>query len=354
MKAHVWMLLGAMALGLAACEEKKSGFVVGQPKAADCDLSLDKLAGTEWVMLKAIDADTEKPDPSARAKFYMEDGHYKLKYNVASVSDMYTYDCKVNEAGDELTCKEEPKVKDWCQALVAGGKETCTYDDIKKIDPDVTQAQFDEGWKKAQEVINRFKDDPEKWKKFVFQNNNLGNKLQGLFYAKIDKRHCWLRVTDNYMTIYNGKRVEDSNPVGTNPFVKNDLGELLWEHCENREDLIARPEADYPKDPDRIGHMAHYQPGQEFHVWYLAKDGREYKEGCDNSFDVWINAKPYKKGLKPEIVENKRKKELRWHVALKFDEPSATPQGETITFVRHTTCDGKTETAVSCAAVRIE
>ena len=52
------------------------------------------------------------------------------------------------------------------------------------------------------------------------------------------------------MTVYNGKKVEDSNPVGTNAFVKNELGDLLWEHCENRNDFLPLSKGTFPEDPE--------------------------------------------------------------------------------------------------------
>lgn len=346
----VFGLLTSMVV-LAACEEKKKGFVVGQTTKADqCDLNLGTLAGTEWIMLKVNPDKTELPDSKARMKWFEEGGKQKVKYNVGSVADMYTYDCVSKEG--EVACREEPKVKDWCQALEAGGTD-CTAESIKGIDPTVTDAAITEGLAKAREVIDRYKGKPD-WEKFKMQNNNLGNKLQGLLYVRIDDRNCRLRITDNYMTIYDGKRIEDSNPVGTNPFVKNDQGELLWEHCENRDDLIARPEAEYPADPDKVGHSAQYAVGKDVNLWYLAKDAREYKEGCEHSFDVWLDGKPVEKGIKPEVAEVKRKKELRWHYIYRPTAASDTGEGDIVTFVRSTTCEGQpAKKHVSCAAVLI-
>ena len=124
------------------------------------------------------------------------------------------------------------------------------------------------------------------WKSFELNNNNLGNKLQGIAYVKIDARACRLVVTDNYMTIYNAKRREDSNPAGTNPFVKNDQGELLWENCTNRNDLIALPSAEYPKDPKTVATQTRWGVGDSVNYWYLAGDVQGPIEGCSFSFDT--------------------------------------------------------------------
>jgi len=110
-----------------------------------------------------------------------------------------------------------------------------------------------------------------------------------------------------------------------------------------------------PADPDKIGHQAQYEVGKEANIWYLAKDAREYKEGCNDSFDVWLDGKRLEKGLEPEVAELKHnKKELHWHYVYKPTAPSATGEGDIITFVRSTACDGKpAETHVSCAAILV-
>ena len=38
-------------------------------------------------------------------------------------------------------------------------------------------------------AVTKFKG-TDKWKSFVFNNNNLGNKLFGQMYVKVNKRKC--------------------------------------------------------------------------------------------------------------------------------------------------------------------
>ena len=88
-------------------------------------------------------------------------------------------------------------------------------------------------------------------------------------YVKVNTRKCELRVTDNYVTVYNGKKIEDSNPNGTNAFVKNELGDLLWDHCTESSNLIALDTAEFPKDPQNAGHMGKWGVNQDVNFWYL-------------------------------------------------------------------------------------
>ena len=348
------LLIGSCLLMLVVgCEQKsEKTLTVGTQAAGACDVSLDALAGTEWLYLRANPDKTETPDYKIRMKFYDEGGKTKAKYNVGSVSDMYTYNCKKN--GDsEVICKEEPKIKDWCQAFaVASDTKNCTPEQLKGVDSDITDEEIKEGMAKADEIMAKFRGDAGMWERFKFQNNNLGNKLQGLLYIKVDQRACRLRITDNYMTIYNGKKIEDSNPAGTNPFVKNDQGELLWEHCSDSEDLVALESAEYPAKPDEVGHKLEWTAGSDVNWWYLGDDNRVPEEGCSYSYDVYVDGKPVEKGVAAEIVDVKKGKELRWHWVQKVPEANKMP---IVVMPRFKDCAGKKDKIeVACGLVKVQ
>lgn len=349
------LLVGGLALSLAACEEKSGKMTLGDEGAAECSLTADTLAGTEWVFLKANPDKSETPDHSTRLKFLDEGGKLKAKYNVGSVADMYDYSCE--KKGDEQICKEKPKPRDWCQALLAGEAE-CNAEALRKIEPSLTDDEIKTAIEEAQANVKKYKDTPQ-WKSFQLNNNNLGNKLRGLLYVKVDEKRCRLRVTDNYMTIYNGKRMEDSNPAGTNPFVKNEMGELLWEHCTNQTDLIAKKSDALPEDvKTEIKHGA----GEAVHYWYVGGDVLAPVEGCEFSYDVWHNGKPVVKGQKPELDESGKEPILKWHYAHTWDAPSATGAGDVASWVITKKCDsdeklkeGWTDNKrVACNAVLIQ
>ncbi|MCB9762350.1 MAG: hypothetical protein H6739_21315 [Alphaproteobacteria bacterium] len=350
--AQMTLALG-ITLGLVACEEKSSNKLVLGQQAVQCDLTLETLPGTEWIIEKINPDKSVEPDMSTRLKFYKDGDKIMAKYNVGSLSDMYTYECDVK--GDELDCREPPKLKDWCQALIVADGAECTAEKLKEWAPKATDEELAAGMKEANEVVAKYREGPE-WQQFMFNNNNLGNKLQGLLYAKINARKCNLTITDMYMTIYNGKRLEDSNPVGTNAFVKNDKGELLWEHCTDSGDLYARKTGDFPEKEEDIQACypnmgCSFAVNEEVHYHYLGQDGREAKEGCTYSYDLWANGKPLQKDVQAELVDANGKKEVRWHNAHKFD--AAGP--EVVTMVRYQTCEGKKEqTEVSCNLVNVQ
>ncbi len=350
------LLLASVAtvLTLGGCDDdKKGGLTVGDAGHDGCDLTVDGLTDSEWIILKINPDKTETPDHSARLKFFQEDGQLKAKYNVQSVADMYTYRCEKSK-DDKVTCREKPRVKDFCQALEAGGSK-CDTATLKGFLPDATDKELEEGIKAGMEIVSKYKDKPE-WPQFVAQNNNLGNKLRGILYGKLDSKRCQLRLTDNYMTVYNGKKVEDSNPVGTNPFIKNNMGDLLWEHCENRNDFIPLSTGTFPADPANVAPQPKQEAGKEVHFWYLAGDALAPAEGCTYKYDLWLDGKPLAMGQAPtQADDGNGGKRLEWHYAHTFTDPSPNALGNVVSAVVNTTCAGKEPVKkVACAAVLVQ
>ncbi len=349
------LVMMSLGLVLGACEEQsKNKVVIGRKSNPECDLSTDNLVGTQWVLLKFNPDKSETPDPKTRIKIYEEAGAIKAKYTVSSFSDVYTYNC--TRVKDELVCKEEPKVKDWCQALVTGGVE-CTPESLRAIDSSLTDAQIKEGIEAATKVIDKYRGTPN-WDRFVFNNNNLGNKLQGVFYLRVEKRNCRMLITDHYVTIYNGKKVEDSNPVGTNPIVRSDK-ELLWEHCTDSTDLVAMKTPEFPKNEKELlagicvpNQQCSFSTGEDVYYQYIGQDARVPENDCKYSFDLWSNWEPLKKGLVAQEVDVGRgKKELRWQYTHQYDT-RGTPVLE---MVRYKTCNGKKEKVeTSCNLILVQ
>lgn len=352
------VVLPALLL-LPACgeTEPKSGIKLGTTNTpAECALSLDGLVGTQWAMYKALPDKTEIADYKTRMSFVDEGGQLKVKYNVGSLSDVYTYSCTKNAAGDELTCREIARPRDWCQAFLTGGAE-CTPEALKKLDPNLTDDEIAKAMEEANANVAKYKDKPD-WKQFVFNNNNLGNKLQGLLYVKVDPRGCRLRIIDNYMTIYDGKRVEDSNPVGTNPFVKHEGGELLWEHCTDGTDIAALASPDLPADLSTVVSLREAGMGQAVHFQYLGQDGRAPVEGCDYTYDLWFDGTNPQKGLKPTTGTIAGEPALIYAWSHTWTEPNkdGSPLAGTTTLHRKWTCADATKSGqeVSCSAVVIK
>jgi hypothetical protein len=184
------------------------------------------------------------------------------------------------------------------------------------------------------------------FKRYQNKFNSLGNKLQGVMYVDIDDKNCRLRVTDNYMTFYNKQRLEDSNPNGINAFVKNEVGELLWEDCETSQ-LFDTTFAEYPEKPEDIQPIGTHAVGTEVHYWLLHGPLRYAEKGCEYSFDVYHNYLSDQKGLKPTTNEVKGKTELLWHHAKKFDKASTKSQPEIVMLVSKIKCADKPEKKIT-------
>jgi len=336
--------------GCSGDDKEKKRITLGK-KSGECSLSFDTLDGTEWVYLRANPDRTDTPDPmQGRIKFAADGGEISAVYNVGSRSDLYEYECDT-PTETRMICREKSHAKDYCQALAVAGK-TCTAESLRAIDSSLTDEEVAKGIEEGMANVTKYKGTP-KWDHFVFNNNNLGNKLFGQLYVKITKRNCGLRITDNYVTVYNGKKIEDSNPNGTNAFVKNELGELLWEHCTESSNLIALDTADFPKDPKNARHMGRWAAGKDVNFWYLGADAMVAPEGCTYNFDTWLDARPLKKDQSPGTHKLKGKDVLTWHFAHKWDKAPTMPA--VVTMVRNKVCGGKVELdQASCAAVLIQ
>jgi len=340
-------VVGTLVLG--ACEEKKSNKLQLGSKSVACDLTLDNLAGTEWVIEK-INADKSvEPDIQTRLKVYAKDGATRVKYNVGSLSDMYDFECQP-KAG-ELACWEDPpKVRDFCQSLLASDNE-CTAEILKELAPTATDDDIAKGVKDAHENVAKYKG-TEKWKAFVFQNNNLGNKLGGLLYLKVDEKRCKLRITDNYMTIYDGKKIEDSNPVGTNYFLKNSET-LFWEHCTDSGDLIASKSADFPKTAEEAVTCAPPRctvaAGEAVTYHYIGQDGRTAKKDCTYTFDTWLNWKPLQSGIAATTVDWKQGRKTVPELRYPITQTYSTTGKQVLEIVRYEQCEGKAKEQVEVA-----
>lgn len=351
-------VFAALALSLlGACG---SGDDEATAKKADaCELSLDNLSGSEW-LYQDVTPEGDKPNHMlGRLKFHTEDGQLKAKYNARSTSQMYDYECK--KTGSRLACKEKAMPQDWCRALLTGGGK-CDVAALTEIDPALDPAEaakgVEAGTAEYNEAMAKLKG--RALKDFKLGNNNLGNKLQARIYVQVNKRRCRLTVSDFYMTIYNGRHIEDSNPNGTNAFVKNEKGELLWENCDGTQskNFVARPEMGFPKNPAKVAHLARYKVGQQAQFTYLGLDGQTAPEGCSFSFDIWKDAKRVAKDLTPGTTKVKHKGRMipvsAWLWDDKFEKASGV-QGEIVAMVRYKTCGGvKENVGTACVAVKAE
>jgi len=348
----------AMFTLLAAC----GGAEEGAEKAGgaeECTIDMNALAGDTFVMYEAMPDQTYRENEQARMQFYDEDGELKVKYTVKSLSDVYTYGCELSEKedGTEAYCTEEERVQDWCQALLVYDSDLCTRKELRKLGATKTSDEdMTKDMKAAREEVKKRRG-TEKWDHFVLNNNNLGNKLQGRLWAKLDKKRCRLSVDDMYFTIFNGKGLEDTNPVGKNPFVKSEE-EFLFEHCTDGHNLAPHTAAELPKKLSDLGPRRAPQP-IDTDLWYhyVGEEAVKAEEGCTYEMDTFAQWRPADKGV---AVAPGEKGKLSWVAQKKWTsdnivELAPGARGGVFHMLRYKTCGGERELiGASCNAARVQ
>lgn len=300
----------------------------------NCDLSLSKLEGTEWLLLREMNGEEATKELRSRVKFVSQDGRLVAKYTAGSISDVYDYPCtletkKVEGQPDteELTCRNAPDYEKWCSALLASNRK-CSEKMFKMLDSTLSDnPEMQAGSAAAIATFEKARQEG-KMDGFKAQYAQLtnGNKLQGLMYIRVAQDTCDLRITDNFMAYINETRLEDSNINGINtPFVPNTEGELLWDDCETPQ-LFDTTMPEFPEKPEEIQLTTYHPLNTEIHYYLLHDPVRYAEKDCEYSFDTYFNYKPLEKGLEPTKVEGKKDgkpaTELRWHIAKQFNAPS--------------------------------
>jgi len=327
----MWLLAGCSLLG-------------GGDTGPTCDLTLEGLPGSSWVML-AAQGGVEKKDHMARLRFRQDGDDIVADYTVASPSDVYEYPCTIREAADEegkreLYCAQEQRTIAWCQAFLVADA-ICSKKSLRKAGAEGTDEELNKAIIQAKKNVREMREKGgEDWKKFKFLNNFLGNKLQGRLYITIDEKQCRLSVGDFYWTIHNGRPIEDSNPVGQNPFVK-DAGPFLWENCDNGESiaLTKKPEIDL----ETYKRPASLTMGEATFYTYGGEDAIEPEEGCSYSYDSYASWRPLEQGVSVSESDGK----LSWQAQHTWTDSNVHDvQGKQVgvfTMVRHKTCGGDKE-----------
>jgi len=340
-----WLLVALMG-----CD----GVVGGEGgEAPACELALEALEGKTFLMLEAMPDQTSRKNALARVRFDREGEQTVAKYTVASLSDVYDLPCEMRTKGEDSTlfCAEESRPQDWCQALLVAD-ESCSKRVLKDLGATQSDDELNEAIKAAKENVKKYKADPGSWKRFQLNNNNLGNKLQGRLYVELDERRCRLIVGDYYWTLYNGKGLEDTNPVGTNPFVEDD-GEWLFEHCTEGNIMPGIATETLPEDLSTIpGRGRKYAKGTPTWFHYLGDKHIKAEEGCTYDYDLWSQWKRVSKG---NVVSPDEDGALVWKVQHTFDAGvtmmGAPTEVGVLTVIRNKTCAGKRETLdVVCEA----
>ncbi len=326
-------------LFLVGCPQGE-GLLLGTAPEEDCDLTLDGLADSTWVMYEPIYERGSVENPQARLRFEQGEDTLTAQYTVKSLSDVYDYVCEPGE--ERVTCREElsdSHLLAWCRALEAHEQGACTRRRLRELGATgIPQEKVDEAVATGRREAADLRGGPE-WDHFVLRNNNLGNKLRLVLHVRVDERRCRLRVTDNYLTIHDGRSLEDSNPGGTTPFVQHE-GELLWETCTDGRNLLDLAEAERPEDLSAVPAERVHPIGTEVHYHYVGETAVEPEEGCTYSKDVYAQWERVAEGVPVEATDDR----LDWRAshtwtdleALELVSP-AQPTG-VLTLVRYQQC----------------
>lgn len=327
----------------------------GGPTAPACDLTVDTMAGNTFVMSEAQPNGPDQLNPLARLKFVDEGGKVKAKYTAMSLGDIYTYECeKQQQEGKdpELKCVEPARLKDWCEALFAHDIK-CTKKKLQKLGTDASDADLDKAIEEAKAAMKAAEQAGEaafaQWKAI---RGSLGNKLQGQLFAKVDSR-CRLKVDDMYWTLKkDGEKVQDTNPVGTNPFVKTDTP-YMFEHCSNQSDMFDGDKEGFPTLPIQEAPMN--ELGKPIHYYMIGEAGSKPEEGCTYSYDTFAGWVPL---AKDQAAAPNADGRIEWHATHTFDEKTARKVQDVTMGIfhmaRYKTCGGKKDLIdVACRATRL-
>lgn len=325
-------------LALLACETAPEA-----PKEPECDLSLETLPGKTFVMLEAMADKSEVENPQARIGFYREDGRVKAKYTVKSLANVYEYLCESEREG-EYMCTSEPDAARVCMAYEAHEEGSCDAAKLKDFGVELKDEELTKVIEEAKKKMAEARKSPQ-WKRFQMMNNNVGNTLRGVVYAKIDTRRCRLTIDDMFQTIFNGEIKEDFNPVGTNAFVMTDK-EYLFEDCPSARFLADLTTDTLPEKISDIPAERLHKPGEPVHYFYVGEEAKKAEDGCTYSADLWSNWEPVEMG---KAIEPGEEGALDWHVTHTFGDDARLAvgggkKGAIFTMVRKKTCGGETET----------
>ncbi len=321
-----------------------------------CTLDLSEFVGTEWVMHEAQPGGANVPNPMARGRFVMEDvevpgvdggeatteSALKLYYTTKSPSDVFEYTCKIKEDQGRIICRDDHNLLGWCAALEGHEAGSCTKSRLRSLG---ARAETDDELLEAMRAAKAAREEAEEGgygEQFSLVNNNMGNKLQSVVYVEILEASCQPVFTDNYKALYNGRWVEDSNVVGTNPFILG-TGDYLWDTCTDVQNMVSTKTAERPTEQPEPEVMDY---GAELHYHYAGTTAMEPVEGCTYEIDTYAQWRPQ---ISHQAVTAGEDGKLDWHSSYRWADTAAlklaNPGNPTgiYTLNRYQTCGDATE-----------
>lgn len=352
------LLIPAVLVGaLLACGEAPPP----APTGPVCELTVDTLADKVFVESKILADRSETPDPMARVKFVKKDDGLHALYTVKNGLHVYDYVCGEGARPGEIKCVTKPDLKRVCLAFEVNADGSCTPEAIAALGFGVPFT--DEEITKTAEEVRKLVAEAKAgsaWDAFKITYNNVANALQGLFFVKVDSAKCRIVVDDMMMTVHDGKKKEDYNPIGTNPFVPA-TEEYLFEDCTSEGWLLDLDEPALPAKMEDVPRVRNHATGKEMFYHYAGDKDLTPVEGCTYTIDTWATWRPVQKGQAVEVVDGK----LQWKTAHTWPadtgkvlvgiEAGQALMGGFFHLARRKTCGGATETIdVLCNATRLE
>lgn len=291
------LLLPAL-LALSACGSSEPA----KPTAPACDLSADTLDGKAFVQLEVLGDRSEKPNPLARLKFVKQPDALHALYTVANGLHVYDYTCQASGREGEVVCRTKAEIKRVCLSLEVHKEGSCSAEALASFgfpaEGTDAAAAIEDARKLAAEARKS-----EQWATFKLMNNNVGNTLQGVLYVKVDTQRCRVQVDDMFVTIFEGQKKEDFNPVGTNAFVKADK-DYLYEDC-TREGMLVDLDVDaLPADLSTVPPVREHAPGAPVFYHYVGDQAVKAEEGCTYAVSTWANWVPVESGKAVTVAED--------------------------------------------------
>jgi len=319
--------IGLIGLILGGCEQRTT---IGVQPVEECALDLENLEGM-YVAQKAAPDRGEYLDKDFRIKFFTEDGKKKL---ISTGGRVYP----------ELPLTE---------------KFTYAFKEIRDLPTGDREAYYHAN------LVPDF--NAEELEKEKLANKNLGWKLEGMLYIRVDSRRCRLKVSDMYATYLEGKRVEDFNMGGQSSYVESDEDRFGMVSCpparhrdrpeENRQgELIAwsKPDPDPNRDESYPrGRKGTLVPvGEPVHWMWIDPEmnTKNAPENCSHYFAVYYDDLPVDSMQHVDVTPGK--KWTYWAFEMTHE---ALERPTFIEIHRHKVCDGKDEIIESvCNVVATE
>ena len=313
------VVLATVALGavLAGCESRTT---IGVEPVATCDLDLENLEGM-FIAQKASPERGEFLDKDFRIKFFDDGGKKKA---ISTGGRIFPH--------LPLTQKFDYELKE-VRETATGDKEAYYFADLAAL------YEFN-----AEELEKRKK-----------ENKNLGWKLDGMLYIRVDEKRCRLKISDMYATFVEGKRTEDFNTGGQSSYVESDEDAYSMVDCPqaynrdkpemNRQGELIPWEKAEP-DPTRDQPYPYSAQGARVPVgtpvnWMyidIALTTKNAPEGCTYYLDAYFDDLPLESAQNVAVTPGDRA--TYWAFQMTHE---ALEEKEFIEIHRHKVCGGKDE-----------